>query len=180
MDHSIPIIDIAALFDASSRARDLADQAIMAAAASPGFMVVRGFPPDIPAGRGIRADLLRVFQLPENETRKLWRQKFDPAHPNVYRGWFPLQTGFLTAKEGIDLGPDVLHGAAVVRSDDPLREATPLPSPEALPGWRESVCAYYRAMEKVSLALMRAIARGLTLEERFFDQALDKGLSPLR
>jgi hypothetical protein len=32
MDHSIPIIDIAALFGASSRARDLADQAIMAAA----------------------------------------------------------------------------------------------------------------------------------------------------
>src|ERR1700692_3782319 len=180
MDYSIPFIDIETLFGASSHARDRTDQAIMAAADSPGFMVARGLPPDVPAGRAARAELLRVFQLPKNETRKLWRQKFDPAHPNVYRGWFPLQTGFLTAKEGIDLGPDVVHGAAVVHSDDPLREATPLPSPEALPGWRESVSAYYRAMEKVSLALMRAIARGLTLEERFFDQALDKGLSPLR
>jgi isopenicillin N synthase-like dioxygenase len=180
MGHSIPFIDIGPLFGAASHDRDLTDQAIMAAAAASGFMVVRGLPPDVPAGCAARADLLRLFQLPEHETRKLWRQKFDPAHPNVYRGWFPLQTGFLTAKEGIDMGPDVVHGAAVVCSGDPLREVTPLPSAEALPGWRESVSAYYRAMEKVSQALMRAIARGLSLEERFFDQAFDRGLSTLR
>jgi len=180
MGHSIPLIDIGPLFGMRSFERDLIDQAIMAAAATSGFMVVRGLPPDVPVGRTARADLLRLFQLPERETRKLWRQKFDPAHPNVYRGWFPLQTGFLTAKEGIDMGPDVVHGAAVVCNGDPLREATPLPSAEALPGWRESVSAYYRAMEKVSQALMRAIARGLSLEECFFDRAFDRGLSTLR
>jgi len=180
MGHAIPLIDTTPLFATPSLERDLTDRAIMAAAATSGFMVVRGLPPDVPAGSAARADLLRLFQLPEQETRKLWRQKFDPAHPNVYRGWFPLQTGFLTAKEGIDMGPDVVHGAAVVCSDDPLREATPLPSAEALPGWRESVSTYYRGMEKVSQALMRAIARGLSLEERFFDQAFDRGLSTLR
>jgi isopenicillin N synthase-like dioxygenase len=178
--HAIPCIDIGPLFGAPSVERDLADRAIMAAAAASGFMVVTGLPPDVPAGRAVRADLLRLFQLPQSETRKLWRQKFDPAHANVYRGWFPLQTGFLTAKEGIDMGADVLHGPSVVRSDDPLREATPLPSAEALPGWREAVAAYYRGMEHVSQALMRAIARGLTLEERFFDRDFDKGLSTLR
>jgi isopenicillin N synthase-like dioxygenase len=180
MDHPIPFIDISALFGMPSRARDLTDQAIMAAAAAPGFMVVGGLPPDVPMGRAVRAELLRLFQLPEEETRKLWRQKFDPSHPNIYRGWFPLQAGFLTAKEGIDMGADVAYGASVVRADDPLREPTPLPSAEALPGWRESVAAYYRAMDGVSRALMRAIARGLSLEEHFFDQAFDKGLSTLR
>src|SRR5258708_5744981 len=146
MSHSIPLIDIGPLFGAASLDRDLTDQAIMAAAATSGFMVVRRLPPDVPAGRAARADLLRLFQLPEHETRKLLRQKFAPAHPN----------------------------------GDPLREATPLPSAEALPGWRESVSAYYRAMEKVSQALMRAIARGLSLEECFFDRAFDRGLSTLR
>ena len=180
MDHSIPFIDIGALFGTPSRARDLTDQAIMAAAAAPGFMVVGGFPPEVPTGRAVRAELLRLFQLPEHETRKLWRQKFDASHPNIYRGWFPLQTGFLTAKEGIDMGADVAYGASLVRADDPLREASPLPSAEALPGWRESVAVYYRAMDAVSRALMRAIARGLSLEEHFFDQAFDKGLSTLR
>ena len=180
MDPTLPLIDIRTLFGAPSRERDLTDQSIMAAAALPGFMVVTGFPPAIPAGRAVRADLLRLFQLPESETRKLWRQKFDPAHPNVYRGWFPLQTGFLTAKEGMDMGGDIVHGSAVVRSDDPLREPTPLPPAIALPGWRESVAAYYRGMEKVSQTLMRAIARGLSLEEHFFDTAFERGLSTLR
>jgi isopenicillin N synthase-like dioxygenase len=180
MDHSIPLIDIGPLFEAPSHARDLADQAIMTAAAAPGFMVVTGFPPHVPMGRAARADLLRLFQLPESETRKLWRQKFDPAHPNVYRGWFPLQSGFLTAKEGIDMGADVAYGATVVHDDDPLREATPLPSEETLPGWRASAAAYYRAMDEVSRALMRSIARGLSLQEQFFDNAFDRGLSTLR
>jgi hypothetical protein len=153
-------------------------RATAAHGAQPGG-VVRGLASDVPAGGAVRADLLRLFQLPAAETRKLWRQKFDPTHPNVYRGWFPLQTGFLTAKEGIDMGADVLHGAAVVRSDDPLREATPL-HPRMPCRVGASVAAYYRGMEKVSQALMRAIARGLALEQHFFDQAFDRGLSTLR
>jgi isopenicillin N synthase-like dioxygenase len=180
MDHSIPSIGIGALFGPPTSARDAVDRAIMAAASSSGFLVVTGMPADIPAGRAVRAELLRLFQLPASETRKLWRQKFDPANKNVYRGWFPLQTGFLTAKEGIDMGADVLHGASVVRPDDPLREPTPLPSEDVLPGWRMSVMAYYAGMEKVSQALMRAIARGLSLQENYFDHAFEKGLSTLR
>ncbi|MEA3196189.1 MAG: hypothetical protein QOF32_241 [Gammaproteobacteria bacterium] len=180
MGHSIPDIDVSSLFGASSTERDLVDRTIMDAAATSGFMLVRGFPPDVPASLAARADLLRIFRLPESEIRKLWRQKFAPEHRNVYRGWFPLQTGFLTAKEGIDMGGDVVYGTAVVRNDDPLREATPLPSAEALPGWRESISIYYSGMEKMSQALMRAIARGLSLEERFFDQSFDRGLSTLR
>lgn len=180
MDQPIPCIDIGPLFGAASRERAGADEAIMAAAATSGFMVVTGLPADVPAGRAARANLLRLFDLPESETRKLWRQKFDPTHPNVYRGWFPLQTGFLTAKEGIDLGADLVYGATVVHDGDPLREATPLPSDKALPGWRESAAAYYRGMEKVSHALMRSIARGLSLGQHFFDASFEKGLSTLR
>ena len=180
MDDLIPCLDISRLFGAHSHARDMTDCAIMAAAAAPGFMVVNGLPSDVPLGAAARADLLRLFRLPEIETRKLWRQKFDPRHRNVYRVWFPLQTGFLTAKEGIDLGADVVYGTSVIHVDDPLREATPLPSADVLPGWRESVSAYYRGMERVSQALMRAIARGLSLPEQYFDSAFDKGLSTLR
>jgi isopenicillin N synthase-like dioxygenase len=180
MNSVIPCIDIGSLFGGSSIERDLADRAIMTAAADPGFMIVTGLAPDVPTGTAVRAELLRLFQLPAAETRRLWRQKFEPAHPNVYRGWFPLQTGFLTAKEGIDLGPDVLYGSAVIRRDDPLREATPLPSEESLPGWRKSVAAYYHGMDQVSHLLMRSIARGLSLDERFFDPAFEQGLSTLR
>jgi isopenicillin N synthase-like dioxygenase len=91
-----------------------------------------------------------------------------------------LQTGHLTSKEGIDLGPDVAHGPAVLRSGDPLCEATPLPAAEALPGWRESVTRYYLDMERASAALMRSIARSLNIPSGYFDEFFANGLSTLR
>ena len=152
----------------------------MDAAASCGFFVAQGFPAGVPIDRRSRADLLRVFQLSERDIRPLWRQKFEASHANAYRGWFPLQKGFLTHKEGIDLGPDVAYGPTLVREGDPLREATPLPPAHLLPGWRDSVARYYHSMVQVSQALMRAIARGMGLAEHFFDLAFDRGLSTLR
>ncbi len=152
----------------------------MRAAADCGFMVVRNFPPQVPIGSGARAALLRLFDAPASTLRPLWRQKFDPVRPNVYRGWFPLQEGFQTYKEGIDLGGDVAYGDALVHPDDPLREATPLPEEAALPGWRAAVAHYYRGMEQVSAALMRSLARGMGLEEGYFDPYFHHGLSTLR
>ncbi|MDE2305683.1 MAG: isopenicillin N synthase family oxygenase [Gammaproteobacteria bacterium] len=181
MGHAIPSIDVGPLFGGPSQARDHADRQIAAAAADSGFFVAIGLPSEIPLGAAARADLLRIFALPQNEIRRLWRQKFDPSNSNVYRGWFPLQNGFLTRKEGIDMGPDVAYGCEVVHPGDPLREPTPLPPEEALGGWRASVSAYYRAMERTANSLMHSIARGLGLGEGHFDAAFARGgLSTLR
>jgi isopenicillin N synthase-like dioxygenase len=177
---SIPVIDVAALFAGPAPARDRTDAAIMEAASSFGFFAAGALPGDVPIDRESRSQLLRLFDLPPAKIRPLWRQKFEASHANIYRGWFPLQTGHLTSKEGIDLGADVAYGPVVVRDDDPLREATPLPPESDLPGWHASVARYYRAMERVAGTLMQAIARGLGLEERFFDLAFERGLSTLR
>ena len=177
---TIPQIDIGALFGPAGAPRDAVDRAIMAASGRYGFMTVTGLPPDVKLAAPTLRDLLRVFALPEAEQRKLWRQKFDPRQANVYRGWFPRQSGTVTCKEGIDMGPDLAYGAAVVDSADPLREATPLPSDALLPGWRATVGIYYRGMEHTARALMRAIARGLGVEETRFDAAFTGGISTLR
>ncbi|MFI5019465.1 MAG: isopenicillin N synthase family oxygenase, partial [Dongiales bacterium] len=176
----IPRVDIAALFGPPSSAREAVDRAIMAAAEDIGFLTVAGLPQGIPHGADVRRDLLRIFALPPSEIRKLWRQKFDPARPNVYRGWFPLQDGHATYKEGIGMGPDVAYGAAAIEAGDILREETPLPPEAALPGWHEAVRAYYRGMEQVSTLLMRSLARGLGLPETIFDAAFAGGISTLR
>lgn len=176
----IPRIDVAALFARPSTRRDRVDSAILAAARETGFMSIGGLPPDPPMDADNRRALLRIFDLPRDETRKLWRRKFAPAHANVYRGWFPLQNGAETYKEGIDLGPDLAHGAARASPDDPLREATPVPAEAALPGWRDAAGAYYRGMERVARALMHALARGLGLTEDVFDDCFAGGISTLR
>jgi isopenicillin N synthase-like dioxygenase len=176
----IPSIDISALFRGAAVERDRVDARIAAAAAEEGFMSVGGLPVDVPLGPQSRSALLRIFCLPEQEIRKLWRWNFEPHNPNVYRGWFPAQTDGPTYKEGIDMGPDIVRGEGGVDPSDPLLEATPLPPEALLPGWRDAAASYHRAMERVASALMGALARGLGLRETAFDAAFEGGISTLR
>jgi isopenicillin N synthase-like dioxygenase len=176
----IPVVDISALFGPACPARDMTDGAIAEAGSGIGFMTVTGFPGSELLSRQRRAELLKVFAIPQAEKARLLRWNFDQTHDNVYRGWFPLQRGGVSYKEGIDIGPDLVRGAAAVRAGDPLCEATPLPPDGLVPGWRAAAAAYYRAMEQVGAALMRSLARGLNLDEAIFDAAFQDGISTLR
>ncbi len=180
MPSLISSIDVSALFAEDPGALAATDRAIIDASARSGFMLISALPNDVPFGAAARAELLKVFELPLEEIRPLWRQKFEPAHANLYRGWFPVQRGFPSAKEGIDMGADVAYGSSVVDAFDPLQEATPLPPERALPGWRTAVANYYRGMQKVANALMRSVGRGLGLPDRYFDAYFERGLSTLR
>ncbi|HVM82330.1 MAG TPA: 2OG-Fe(II) oxygenase family protein [Candidatus Binatia bacterium] len=172
----IPEIDIAPLFDGADTGP--VDAAILEAAGAIGFMTVTGLPGDALSAE-TRRKLLRIFDLSAAEKRAMSRQSFVPGNSNVYRGWFPLQEGFPTYKEGTDLGPDLVRATAH-DADDPLTEPTPLPAEAALPGWRAAAAAYYCAMEGTGAALMRSIARGLDLAENAFDAAFVRGISTLR
>jgi isopenicillin N synthase-like dioxygenase len=176
----IPLLDAAPLFGTEPAARALTDRALFTAARDMGFLCLTGLPADIPLGRVARAGLLTIFTLDEADKRCLYRHKFAPENPNRYRGWFPVQPGNLTSKEGMDLGCDVAYGPQVTVGGDPLREATPLPEESRLPGWRAAIARYYRSMERVCQALMHSLARSLGLADGHFDDAFDRGLSTLR
>jgi isopenicillin N synthase-like dioxygenase len=178
--HDIPRIDISALFNNDTASRTAVDQAILAAAKSAGMLVLTGLPPAAVLDAPARRRLLHLFTLPEPEIRKLWRWNFDPLRPNVYRGWFPLQSGQVTYKEGIDMGPDLAYGPDRADARDPLTEATPFPPEDLLPGWRALARDYYLAMEQLSQAMMHAIARALGLPQDCFDSAFRGGISTLR
>ena len=174
----IPLIDIAPLFGPPDTARDSCDAAIFAAATGIGFLQITGPEALVPATPAVRRDLLRLFTLPEPVTHRLSRARFVPGNPNVYRGWFPLQQGHATLKQGIDIGADLV---GVPPTDgDPLCEATPLPTEAELPGWRDQAAAYYRAMAAIGRRLMQSLARSLGLPETQFDAAFHHGISTLR
>jgi isopenicillin N synthase-like dioxygenase len=177
---SIPVINIAPLFGSTAAAAQPTDRALFAAAQDTGFVCVRGFVHDGAIGALEQGRLLTVFGLDEPQKRRLYRRKFAPENPNLYRGWFPLQPGNLTCKEGIDIGGDIAHGPGITRPDDPLREPTPVPDDHLLIGWRAAVAAYYHAMEGVAQALMRSLSRSLALPESYFDRFFARGLSTLR
>ena len=176
----IPVVNVAPLFDADPTVWLPTDRALFEAARDTGFVCIRGLPTDMALDRAGRARLLAIFALEEAEKRRLYRRKFAPENRNIYRGWFPLQPANLTSKEGIDIGGDVVHGSAIIVAGDPLREPTPLPVADRLPGWRAAVAAYYQAMERVAEVLMRSLARSLGLPADHFDQAFRRGLSTLR
>lgn len=176
----IPVIDISPLFEPASPERDRTDRAIMDAASGIGFVTATGFPAATLLTPANRRKLFRIFELSDAEKSKLLRWNFDPTKSNLYRGWFPLQVGTPSYKEGIDMGSDIAHGAGVVDADDPLREATPLPDEALVPGWRADAAAYYAAMEATGDAVMRSVARGLGLAEDVFDAAFAGGISTLR
>jgi len=176
----IPLIDVAPLFETAASAVARTDRELYAAARSTGFACIHGLPGEAALDSAGRARLLAVFDLDEMQKRRLYRRKFAAQNPNVYRGWFPLQPGNLTSKEGIDIGGDVLYGAAITVAGDPLREPSPLPDEEHLPGWRAATASYYGAMERLAGALMRSLARSLGLVADYFDPAFRGGLSTLR
>jgi isopenicillin N synthase-like dioxygenase len=177
---SIPLLDVAPLFDTEPTAWEAPDRALLTAARDIGFVCIRGLPDDAAPGPAERARLLAIFGLDAAGKRRLHRRKFAPENPNVYRGWFPLQPGNLTSKEGIDMGGDLVYGSGITAPADPLREPSPLPDEAELPGWRNAVAAHYRAMERVSEALMRSLARSLGLRPDYFDDSFRRGLSTLR
>jgi isopenicillin N synthase-like dioxygenase len=176
----IPLIDITPLHGPDSAARRATDADVMGAATGSGFMTVTATAELLPATMAHRAEMLKLFALPEAEKRKLWRQKYDAAQPNIYRGYFPLLPGPAQNAEGYDMGPDIVHPGRPEAVDDPLLEATPLPPEAMLPGWRATIAAYYRAMEATGRVLMASIARGTGLDDRFFNAAFDGGNSTLR
>ena len=177
---SIPLVDMGPLFDPSGRAWEIPDRALAGAARDIGFVCICGLPREAAPGPAERARLLAIFGLDHAAKRRLYRRKFAPENPNVYRGWFPLQPGNLTSKEGIDFGGDLIHGAAIIAPGDPLREPSPLPQEGELPGWRDALAGYYVAMEQVAQTLMRSLARGLGLRQDYFDDSFRRGLSTLR
>jgi isopenicillin N synthase-like dioxygenase len=180
MAPELPIVNISALFGADPNERAAVDAAIARAAQFEGMLTLTGLPDWAVARPERRRQMLRIFELSAQDIRQLWRWNFDPARPNVYRGWFPLQNGTATYKEGIDFGPDLAYGPSVVDTKDPLREASPMPRESSLPLWHAAMRDYYLAMVRLSQALMHSIARGLGLPERIFDRAFEGGISTLR
>jgi isopenicillin N synthase-like dioxygenase len=176
----IPVVEVGPLFDADTSGWRLPDRELSAAARDTGFLCIRGLPGDATPTAVGTARLLAIFGLDDAQKCRLYRRKFAPQNPNIYRGWFPLQPGNLTSKEGIDIGADVAHGPGITAPGDPLRERTPLPEDDRLPGWRTAVATYYLAMERVAEALMRSLARSLGLRQHYFDDSFRQGLSTLR
>jgi isopenicillin N synthase-like dioxygenase len=173
----IPEVDVSALFEENGRGREAVDREICEAACHVGFMTISGFPALASMDRRVRDSLLRLFQIQGPEQRKLWKKNFAPENANLYRGWFPLESG---SREGFEIGPDLIRPLPEDGADDLLFESSVFPPDDMLPGWREDAAGYYRAMESIGYALLAALSRGIGIPENIFRDAFQDGISTLR
>ncbi len=177
----IPEIDVSALFDGKAGSdREGVDQRIREAACEAGFMTIVGTPFGEATGRRTRESLLRVFRIPEPEQRALWKKNFAAANPNLYRGWFPLESGESRSREGFEVGPDLVRELPEDGQRDLLYGASVFPREKTLPGWREDAARYYHAMEAIGYALLASLSRGIGISETIFRDAFHHGISTLR
>ena len=183
-EQMVPLVDIVPLLYGPSVARDEVDEALALAAGEFGLFTIAGPSDVVPTGEAARAAMLNVFALPADRQRALWRNFYEPSQTNVYRGWSPRASRL--GVDTFDMGPTIVPERAVQIhhddpvDDDPLLGETPVPHVDELPGWHEAVAAYYLAMERIGVAIMRSIARTLGVGEHYFDDAFSDGISTLR
>lgn len=174
----IPVISIAALGRGDDREGQTID-AIRRASEEVGFFYAVDHGVDAAQVRGILEQARRFFALPKAEQMKV----------HVTRS--STFSGFLAAGErGLNQQRprDLLEAYNVCEERGPddsyVKEGVPLyggnPWPEALPGFKDAVLAYYASMDQLGRRLLQAFAVALGLSRDAFDAQYEKPISQLR
>lgn len=175
LSRDIPIIDARQITAPNSTA---VDAALASAAQDAGFMRLSHVDEALGLDPDTRKQLLSFFARPEEEKQRLARQKFAPENSNSYRGYFPLQPGSATYKEGIDIGADAVDPSRTAPGGDTLLEPTPWPENAA--DWRQAVADYFGAMERLGRLVLAGLARGMGLDPQLMTPLFDRSNSTLR
>jgi isopenicillin N synthase-like dioxygenase len=168
--NELPLIDIAPLLAEPSDAAARADVAhrIGQACRHIGFFAITGHGVSPALRAATFAAAARFFAQPTADKAPLARGLHGPN-----RGWVGLGTESLDEKAA----PDLKEAFNLMWTDGV--QAPPNVWP-ALPGWRDTVQAYFDAVLAVGRRLHHAFARDLGLDEHFFDDKLSHPMATLR
>lgn len=147
-----------------------------------GFLVISGHGVSEPLVERVRSLAREYFALPVEEKMRL------KMPPDRYRGYSPLGGEALASSLDNPTPPDLKElfsiGPVGCPDDDYHRFSKP-PNcfagnmwPERPSGFRETWEEYYRVMQDLACVLMRIFAVGLGLPERYFDDKIDRHISP--
>lgn len=171
----IPVIDWAN----AKTARHNVVKDIGMAFRNPGFMVLTN--PDVPTKlrREVFDSADKFFDLPVNE-----KQQVSILNTPHFRGWGAKGDESLDetqpqidTKETFNVGLDLPENDPRVLANNPFRGPNQWPD---IPGFRETLLAYYDAAQSQGLAILSVIAEDLNLPSNHFDALFKDPLSALR
>lgn len=173
----IPVLDFERFTSGEDRAGFVAD--LGAAARGPGFFLLTGHGIDADLQARVFAAADAFFGLPVAE-----KEKVSILKTPHYRGWahdglesLDETSGQKDRKESFNIGYDMDPSDPRVIAGAPFRGVNQWPE---LPGFRETMLAYYDAALELGVRLSRAIALDLGLAEDHFDGAFHEPLAALR
>jgi isopenicillin N synthase-like dioxygenase len=180
----VPVIDISRYFGGGLTDKRAVAREIDAACRSIGFLVITGHGVPEALVEETHRQVRRMFDLPVAE-----KLKYGSTGNGAYRGYRAMEHSVLAYSRGDkDAAPDYREIYNLNRMEvdpaDPYyageegrHHATPNVWPTAVPEFQPVVTEYYKAMEGLSLSLMRLFALGLGLDEHWFDDKVDKHIS---
>ena len=173
----IPVLDFSRFAGGSDRAGFVAD--LGAAARGPGFFLLAGHGLDPGLQASVFAQADAFFSLPVAD-----KEKVSILRTPHYRGWardglesLDETSGQTDRKESFNIGFDMDPADPRVIAGEPFRGVNQWPD---LPGFRDTMLAYYDAALSLGVRLCRAIALDLHLPEDHFDGAFHEPLAALR
>lgn len=173
----IPILDWQRFASGTDRAGFVAD--LGRACRETGFFLVTGHGVDAALIERVLEKTDRLFDLPAEV-----KARFDIRHSAHNRGWsgegtetLDEKSGQIDRKEAFNIGLDLSPDDPRVLAGEPFRGLNVWPD---LPGFRDTMLAYFDAVWTLGVDLHHAIALDLGLEERYFDPHLDAPLATLR
>lgn len=181
MSSPVPVIDIAPFRHGDAAARAAVAAAVDAACTDLGFLIVSGHGVPDALVDEMRAISRGFFDLPVEEKLAL------RMPPDRYRGYIALGNEALAnsmdeasppdLKESFSIGPIDTPDDAYHRAARPGNFFAPNLWPAEPFGFRQTWERYYREMESLSATLMRIFAMGLGMDERFFDDKIDRHIT---
>ncbi|BDW86967.1 isopenicillin N synthase family dioxygenase [Roseicyclus marinus] len=173
----IPVLDFNRFSSGTDRDGFVAD--LGAAARGPGFFLLTGHGIDPALQAGVLAQADAFFGLPLAE-----KEKVSILKTPHYRGWahdglesLDETSGQKDRKESFNIGYDMDPVDPRVLAGEPFRGVNQWPE---LPGFRDTMLAYYDAALALGVRLCRAIALDLSLPEDHFDTMFHEPLAALR
>ena len=180
----IPVIDLTPLREGDLAARTAVAREIEAACRDIGFFTIVGHGVDPGLIARTREAAAAFFAAPDDIKRAVLRPP-----EKISRGWNPVMDRTLASTLGETSPPDLQEAWAmgpIKIGDGPYYTQgagasffAPNRWPD-LPGYRETLEAYYLSMVDLAGHVMRGFALALDLDERFFDDKTDRTCANLR
>jgi isopenicillin N synthase-like dioxygenase len=182
----IPVIDLTSARTGDLRARQAVAQRMDEACREIGFFTITGHGVPRDVMDSLRTQAHAFFALPLDEKRRAINPV--PSSPRGYRalGIEALGRGNSATTTPPDL-KEFYHIGREAWPDEPYYTGAegrgyffPNFWPQGVAGFREAAARYYTEVEGVVGLLMRLAALGLGVDERFFDDKIDRHISAMR